>query len=196
MRFERTAIPGVTIIELEKHGDDRGFFARAWCAREFEEAGLNADLVQVNLSYNRERGTLRGLHYQAPPHAEAKLVRCVRGALYDVVVDLRPDSPSFLRWYGADLSAENRRALYVPEGCAHGFQTLADETEAFYQVSAFYAPESEGGYRWNDPAFAIDWPQPNPPAISDKDRAWTDFDEAEARRIWSLQPAGSSGGRP
>lgn len=175
MRFEPTAIPEVVIVELEERGDERGFFARAWCEREFEEAGLNPRLVQVNLSHNRSRNTLRGMHYQRAPHAEAKLVRCIRGAIFDVAVDIRPGSPTFGRWAGAELSADNRRMLYVPEGFGHGFQTLADETEVLYQVSEFYAPDAEAGFRWDDPAFAVEWPLGSPDVISEKDASWQEF---------------------
>jgi dTDP-4-dehydrorhamnose 3,5-epimerase len=180
MRFEPTAIPEVVIVDLEEHGDERGFFARAWCEREFEDAGLNPRLVQVNLSYNRARNTLRGMHYQRAPHAEAKLVRCIRGAIFDVAVDIRADSPTFGRWVGAELSAANRRMLYVPEGFGHGFQTLADDTEVLYQVSEFYAPEAEAGFPWDDTLFAVDWPLGAPEVISDKDAAWPDFLAAHA----------------
>lgn len=174
MRFEATNLPGAFLIDLEPREDERGFFARAWCAREFAEHGLESTMLQVNLSYNRRRGTLRGLHYQRPPHAEAKLIRCIRGALYDTIVDLRPGSATFGQPFGAELSAENRRMLYVPAGFAHGFQTLVDDTEALYQVSAFYEPGAESGIRYDEPRFALQWPLPVS-AISDKDAGWPDF---------------------
>lgn len=171
MRFEETPLTGAFVIEIEPHADDRGFFARTYCAREFEEHGLETRVVQANLSYNRSKGTLRGMHYQAPPAGEAKLVRCIRGAIHDVIVDLRPDSPTYLQHVGVDLTAENRRALFVPALFAHGFQTLEDEVEVFYQVSEFYTPGAERGLRHDDPALGISWPLPVS-EISDKDRSW------------------------
>jgi len=171
VRFEETPLAGAFVIELEPHADDRGFFARAYCAREFEEHGLEPRVVQANLSYNRSKGTLRGMHYQAPPAGEAKLVRCIRGAIHDVIVDLRPDSPTYLQHVGVDLTAENRRALFVPALFAHGFQTLEDEVEVFYQVSEFYTPGAERGLRHDDPALGISWPL-EVSEISDKDRSW------------------------
>lgn len=180
MTFDELPVAGAYRIGLEPHADERGFFARTFCAREFAERGLVECFVQANLSHNPHRGTLRGLHFQRSPHAEAKLVRCTRGALFDVVVDLRPDSPTYGRWAGVELSADNRRALYVPEGCAHGFQTLSDDTEAFYLVSAFYVPDAEGGLCWDDPRLAIDWPVRPPPLISPKDAAWPTLEELPA----------------
>jgi dTDP-4-dehydrorhamnose 3,5-epimerase len=177
MIFKETHIPGAFVIELEERRDDRGLFARAWCANEFEAHGLNPRLVQVNLSFNEHSGTLRGMHLQRAPHEEAKCVRCTRGAIYDVVLDLRPESPTYKRWFAVELTADNRRMLYVPEGCAHGYQTLADETETLYQVSEFYAPASEDGVRWDDPAFAIDWPSTDARQLSPKDAGWPDFVE-------------------
>lgn len=174
MIFEETTVPGAFSIVPEKRGDDRGFFARVWCAREFEEHGLNPRQVQTNISFNRDKGTLRGLHYQLAPHAETKLVRCTRGAIFDVVVDLRPDSPTYRNWFGLRLSAEDHNMLLVPEGCAHGFQTLTDAAEVTYQVSAYYAPDAERGARYDDPAFTIDWPLPVT-SISPKDAAWAPF---------------------
>lgn len=175
MLFNETEIPGTFIVDLEPREDERGFFARAWCRREFEEQGLSGRLVQCNISFNHRSGTLRGLHYQAPPSEEAKLVRCTRGAVFDVIVDLRQDSPTFKSWAGIELTAENRRALYVPEGFAHGYQTLVDATETLYQVSEFYSPEAERGVRWDDPAFGIVWPIAGTRIISEKDRSWPDF---------------------
>jgi dTDP-4-dehydrorhamnose 3,5-epimerase len=173
--FEETAIPGAFVLELEKREDERGFFARAWCAREFSEHGLSTDLSQSNVAHNRRRGTIRGLHYQRAPHEEAKLVRCTRGAIYDVVLDLRPGSPTYKRWAAFELTADNRRMLYIPEGCAHGYQTLTDGTETLYQVSEFYAPDCEGGVRWDDDAFAIAWPDADERLLSEKDATWPDY---------------------
>jgi dTDP-4-dehydrorhamnose 3,5-epimerase len=170
MIFRETSLPGVWVIEPERLGDERGFFARTWCRREFEARGLNPDAVQCNVSWNARRGSVRGLHYQAPPHAEAKLVRCTRGAIWDVAVDLRPESATFKRWTAVELTADNRLALYVPEGCAHGFQTLADDTEVFYQMSALHQPSAERGVRWDDPALAIPWPIASV-TLSERDRA-------------------------
>jgi len=175
--FDELPVVGAYLIGLEPHADERGFFARAFCAREFAEHGLVERFVQANLSHNPHQGTLRGLHFQRSPHAEAKLVRCTRGVLFDIVVDLRAGSPTYAHWAGAELSADNRRALYVPEGCAHGFQTLSDDTEAFYLVSAFYTPDVEAGLRWDDPRLAIDWPIRPPRLISPKDAAWPTLDE-------------------
>jgi dTDP-4-dehydrorhamnose 3,5-epimerase len=170
-----TPLQGATLVELQKHEDSRGFFARAWCQNEFEEQGLSMQCVQANLAYSERRGTLRGMHYQVAPYAEAKLMRCIGGAMYDVIIDLRPDSPTFKHWAGVELSAANRRALYVPEGFAHGYLTLEDHTEAFYPVSQFYTPGAEGGVRWNDPAFGIEWPITEGLILSDKDRNWPDY---------------------
>lgn len=178
MIFAETALPGAFVIDLEPHRDERGFFARGWCEREFEEHGLDPRVAQCNLSYNDLKGTLRGMHYQVAPHEEVKLVRCIRGSIYDVIIDLRPESPAYMNWVGVELSAENRRSLYVPEGFAHGYVTLEDETETFYQVSEFYTPGAEAGVRWNDPAFAIEWPDVDVRVISEKDRAWPDFEPA------------------
>jgi dTDP-4-dehydrorhamnose 3,5-epimerase len=174
MIFQPTSLPGAYVIDIERYEDVRGFFARAWDPREFEAQGLNPRLAQCNISFNLKRGTLRGMHYQAPPHAETKLVRCTAGSLFDVIIDLRPDSPSYTRWFGMTLSAANRRMLYVPEGFAHGFQTLEDNTEVFYQVSAFYAPAAGRGVRWNDPAFGIVWP-PAERVILERDATYPDF---------------------
>lgn len=171
MKFVETALPGAYIIEMEPLRDERGFFARSFCREEFAAHGLNPDLVQCSVSFNDKRGTLRGMHWQAKPHEEAKLVRCTMGAIHDVILDLRPDSPAFRRWVAVELTAENRRALYIPEGCAHGFQTLADNTEVFYQMSEFYHPECARGVRWDDPAFGIEWPVADP-IISARDRAY------------------------
>ena len=168
-------LQGAYIIDLQKHEDNRGFFARAWCENEFKDHGIQATWVQANLAYSEHVGTLRGMHYQAAPYGEAKLMRCIRGAMYDVILDLRPESPTFTHWLGVELGADNQRALYVPEGFAHGYLTLKDHTEAFYPVSQFYTPGAEGGVRWNDPAFGIDWPISEHLILSDKDRNWPDF---------------------
>lgn len=182
MRFEPTALPGVVVVEPERLEDERGFFARTWCTREFERHGLNPRLVQCSISFNARRGTLRGLHYQVAPDQEAKLVRCTMGAIYDVVVDLRPDSPTFRRWVAVELSADNRRMVYVPEGCAHGFQCLQDGCEVFYQMSVFYAPASARGVRWDDPAFGVVWPIA-PPIMSPRDRQYPDFGAAQQAEL-------------
>ncbi len=175
MIFTKTPLEGAWVIELEKRGDDRGFFARAFCTREFAAQGLVERFVQINDSLSAKKGTLRGMHYQLAPKAETKVVRCVRGALWDAIIDLRPSSPTFGKSFGAELTADNRRMLYVPKGFAHGFVTLADDTEAFYLVDEFYAPEQERGLRWDDPRFAIPWPA-KPAVISDKDRSHRLFD--------------------
>jgi dTDP-4-dehydrorhamnose 3,5-epimerase len=169
MLFTETRIRGVFVIEAERRADERGFFARTWCQQEFAERGLNPRIAQCGTSFNPQQGTLRGLHYQAAPHAEAKLVRCTRGAAYDVVVDLRADSPTPHAWFGAELTAENRRMIYLPEGCAHGFLTLADDTEVFYQMSQAYHPGSSRGVRWDDPGLGIRWPH-GVRVISERDR--------------------------
>jgi dTDP-4-dehydrorhamnose 3,5-epimerase len=175
MIFTQTTIPGAYLIDLEKRGDDRGFFARAFCEREFAAHQLVTKFVQVNNSLSAQKGTLRGMHYQLAPKAETKVVRCIRGALYDLILDLREDSPTFGRSFGAELTSENRRVMYVPKGFAHGFITLTDDTEAFYFVDEFYAPECERGVRWNDPRFHLEWPIA-PVIISDKDANQRDFD--------------------
>jgi dTDP-4-dehydrorhamnose 3,5-epimerase len=175
MIFTEVELPGAFIVELEQLHDERGYFARAWSETEFREHGLAGRAVQGNVAYNRRRGTLRGMHYQVAPHEEAKLIRCTRGSLYDVIVDLRPTSPTYLRWTGIELRAADGRMFYVPEGFAHGYQTLEDDTEVFYLVSEAYAPEAERGVRWDDPAFAIDWPPADPRIVSEKDREWPAF---------------------
>jgi dTDP-4-dehydrorhamnose 3,5-epimerase len=175
MRFSETKLPGVVEIHLEPRADDRGFFARSWCQQEFEAQGLNSRLVQCNVSFNYRKGTLRGMHFQAAPHAEAKLVRCTKGAVYDVALDLRPESPAYKSWVAVVLSTENRQMLYIPEGCAHGFLTLEDETEVFYLMSEFYHAESAGGVRWDDPAFAIAWPE-EVQVISERDATYPAFE--------------------
>ena len=174
MKFIETSLKGAFLVELEPMIDERGLFARTWCQREFAAHGLNQNLVQCNISFNVSKGTLRGMHYQVEPFEEAKVVRCTRGALYDVIIDLRPDSATFKQWLGVELTAENRRMLYIPEGIAHGFLTLEPQTEVFYQMSEFYHPESARGVRWNDPAFGIQWPQ-EVLIISEKDRQYPNF---------------------
>ena len=171
MKFVPTPLAGAYVIELDKREDERGFFARLFCEREFAEAGLETRFVQINNSLSRDRGTLRGMHYQLGDAAEVKLVRCAAGALYDVIVDLRPDSPTYLENIGVELTARNRWALYVPEMFAHGLQTLEDDTEVFYQISAFYAPDKAVGLRADDPRLAIRWPLPVTD-ISERDRSW------------------------
>lgn len=175
MKFLETKLKGSFIIIPERIEDERGFFARTFCRREFEAHGLNPNLVQCNISFNKQKGTLRGMHYQLPPHAETKLVRCTAGAIYDVIIDLRAESPTYKEWYAAELTAENHQMLYVPEGFAHGYETLTDSTEAAYQVSEFYSPEGERGVRWNDPVFSIVWPLPVA-EISHKDAAHQEWE--------------------
>jgi dTDP-4-dehydrorhamnose 3,5-epimerase len=174
MTFQETKLAGVFEIQIEAKADERGFFARTWCRQEFESHGLNAGLAQCSLSFNTRKGTLRGMHYQATPFPETKVVRCTRGSLYDVVLDLREQSPTFKQWIGATLDAEKRNMIYVPEGCAHGFITLEAETEIFYQISEFFKPELSRGVRWNDAAFNIAWPAPVQ-LISERDRTYPDF---------------------
>lgn len=171
MHFKKTKLEGAYVIEPERLEDERGFFARTFCRREFEAHGLNPVFVQLNISHNRVKGTLRGMHYQAEPHAEAKLVRCTRGAVFDVILDLRPGAATYRQWFSVELNMDNRRAVYVPEGVAHGIQTLADDTEVFYHMSEFYHPEVARGVRWDDPAFGIEWPLPDP-LLSDRDRSF------------------------
>jgi len=173
--FRETKLKGAFVIEPEKFEDDRGFLARSFSQREFENHGLNARMVECNISFSSKRHTVRGMHFQNPPHAQAKLIRCTKGSIYDVIVDLRPKSSTFKQWIGEELTVENRRLLYVPEGFAHGFQTLEENTEVFYQISNFYAPGSEGGVRWNDPAFGIMWPATDGVTINERDRNYPDF---------------------
>jgi dTDP-4-dehydrorhamnose 3,5-epimerase len=177
MIFTETKLLGAYLISPEPITDDRGFFARTWCQQEFCAHGLVSDLVQCNVSFNHRQGTLRGMHYQASPYGEAKLVRCTMGAIYDVLVDLRPTSPTFCQWTAAELTAQNRQMLYVPEGIAHGLQTLMDDTEVFYQMSAFYVAEAARGVRWNDPTFGIEWPLAVT-VMADRDRQYPDFEGA------------------
>lgn len=175
MTFQETKLPGVFEIRIEREMDERGFFARSWCQKESESHGLNPKIVQCSVSFNARKGTLRGIHYQTPPFAEAKLVRCTSGAIYDVVLDLRRHSPAFKDWIGLVLRAEDRNMVYVPEGCGHGFLTLEEDTEVFYQMSEFHNPECSRGVRWDDPAFRITWPG-NVAVISERDRRFPSFE--------------------
>jgi dTDP-4-dehydrorhamnose 3,5-epimerase len=174
MKFVETKLKGSFIIEPERLEDERGFFARSWCQREAKQYGLEPKWLQCNISYNKSKGTMRGMHYQAAPFEEAKLVRCTMGAICDVIIDLRPDSATFKKWMAVELSSANRRMLYIPEGFAHGFLTLQDQSEVFYQMSEFYVPELARGVRWNDPAFGIEWPI-SVSVMTDKDRTFPDF---------------------
>lgn len=174
MIFTETKLAGAFVIELERRSDQRGFFARTYCQQEFEAHGLNTQVVQCNVSFNKRKGTLRGMHYQAAPFAEAKLVRCTSGSIYDVIIDLRPASATFKQHFAVELSAENRRMLYIPEEFAHGFQTLQDDTEVFYQMAQRYSAEHARGLRWNDPAFGIAWPE-GQRIIIDRDGNYPDF---------------------
>lgn len=174
MIFSPQPLAGACIIDVQRIEDERGFFGRTWCARELEEHGLEASLVQCSLSFNRLRGTLRGMHYQASPHEEAKLVRCTIGAIHDVIIDLRPESPTYKRWLAVELTADNRRMLFVPRGFAHGFLTLVDASEVLYQMSTFFTPDGARGVRWDDPAFGIAWPF-SPTTLSDRDRSYPDY---------------------
>lgn len=174
MKFIETPLEGVYLIELEPVHDERGFFARTWCKEEFQEHGLNPNLAQCSLSFNKKKGTLRGMHYQCEPHQEAKLVRCCAGAIYDVVLDLRRGSQTFGKWFAAELSTSDQKTLYIPEGCAHGFQSLEDASTVFYQISESYHPESARGVRWNDPLFCIKWPITTP-ILSERDRSFADY---------------------
>jgi dTDP-4-dehydrorhamnose 3,5-epimerase len=173
--FTESPLAGAFVIDMERREDERGFFARTWCKQELEKQGLVSDLHQINVSYNHRKATIRGMHYQVMPYREVKIFRCGRGAIWDVIIDLRPSSPTFLKWFAVELTAENRRQLYVPKDFAHGYQTLVDDTEVYYSVSELYAPESERGIRWNDPHFAIRWPMTAEPTLSLKDRTWPDF---------------------
>ena len=174
MIFTETKLSGAYILEIEKREDERGFFTRTFCQREFKEHGLNPNLVQCNISYNKLIGTLRGMHFQATPHQEAKLVRCTQGAIHDVIIDIRPDSPTYLKHIAIGLTADTHNALYVPEGFAHGFLTLEPDTCVFYQMSEFYAPGYARGFRWDDPAFNIEWPA-DVNMISERDAGYPDY---------------------
>ncbi len=176
MRIHETPIPGVRLIDSDVFSDERGLFVRAWAASEFEVMGLETRITQASLATNHRRGTIRGLHYQAAPFEEVKVIRAVRGAVWDVALDLRPDSPTFRQWFGVELGADNHRLLYIPRGVAHGYQTLTDDAAVFYFVSAPYSPEHQRGVRWDDPAFAISWPLGAPAVLSDRDAAFPDFE--------------------
>jgi dTDP-4-dehydrorhamnose 3,5-epimerase len=175
VKFQETELAGAYLVELERREDERGWFARAWDPDELRAVGLDSRLAQVSIAWNDRRGTLRGLHYQAAPYGEAKLVRCTRGAIHDVLVDLRPGSPTRKRWISVELSEGDGRMVYVPEGVAHGYQTLADATETTYLISEFYRADAQRGVRWDDPAFGIEWPQTDERVLSERDRAWPDF---------------------
>ena len=174
MKFSETKLKGAFVVDIDPFRDERGYFSRMFCRNEFIAHGLNPDVAQCNVSFNHKRGTLRGMHYQLPPSAEVKFIRCVRGAIFDVIIDLRKGSPTYMQWVGVELTEENGRMFYVPEGFAHGYQTLADNTEVQYMVSEFYSPEHERGVRHDDPAFGIEWPIENP-MISEKDRMHDDY---------------------
>jgi dTDP-4-dehydrorhamnose 3,5-epimerase len=179
MKFMATRLKGAFIIEPERLNDNRGFFARTWCKHEFMSHGLNPNLVQCNISFNTKKGTLRGMHHQVAPHEEAKIVRCTAGAIYDVIIDLRSTSPTFKKWLFVELSAVNRKMIYIPEGFSHGFMTLQDNTEVLYQMSDFFAPECARGIRWNDPSFNIKWPL-DVAVISEKDSQYHDFESSHS----------------
>ena len=182
MRFEETIVPGAYVIQDDRFDDERGFFARIWCRDELGGQGLDQGIAQASLSRNLKRGTLRGLHFQRPPHEETKIVRCVRGAIYDVIVDLRDDSPAYRRWFAIELDAARGGALYIPPGVAHGFQTLVDDTDVLYLISVPYAPSHAASVAWNDPAFNVEWPEIAERTLSDRDRAWPPYDSKESLR--------------
>ncbi len=175
MIFKETKLKGAFIIELEKHKDARGYFARAWCKKEFEAYGLNTNIVQANVAFSLQKNTLRGMHFQIRPYQEAKLVRCIRGTVFDVIIDLRPNSITYCEWLGVELTLENHTMLYVPEGFAHGYLTLEYNAEVFYMVSQFYMPDLERGVRWDDPVFDVEWPETSDLVISEKDKNWPDY---------------------
>jgi dTDP-4-dehydrorhamnose 3,5-epimerase len=182
MRFTETCVHGAFVVELDRHADERGFFARIWDPDELEEAGLPRALAQASISRSTRAGTLRGLHFQRAPHAEAKLVRCVGGSVFDVVLDLRPESPTYLDWHAVELTRDNGRALFIPKGCAHGFRTLEDDTEILYLISHAHVPSAASGVRWDDPAFAIVWPEAQSRILNDRDATWPDFEPVQRRR--------------
>lgn len=175
MIFTETKLKGVFVIQAEKIEDERGFFARMWCEKEFKAHGLSPNLAQISVAFNKKKGTIRGMHYQKPPHEEAKLVYCTKGKIYDVVVDLRPASKTFKDWFSIEIQSTDYKIVYVPRGCAHGYQTLEDNTDVIYQMSTFFMPEYYAGVRWNDPAFKIKWPYPDDVITSKKDRDYLDF---------------------
>ena len=176
MIFKSTKIPGSYVIEQERLEDHRGYFARTWCTQEFSAHGLETNFVQHSVSHNARQGTLRGMHYQSAPHAECKLVRVTRGAIFDVIIDLRAESPTHKAWFGVELNSENGTMLYIPDGCAHGFLTLSDDTDVQYQITEFFRPESAAGVRWNDSAFSVDWPS-HPAVIADRDSHYEDYQQ-------------------
>jgi len=175
MQFKELSVEGAYLITLDKHEDERGYFSRSWCLKEFSEQGITFNPEQANIAYSYKKGTLRGMHYQKAPHAEAKLIRCVRGAIYDASIDLRPDSATYRQWVGLELKGRHAQLLFIPEGLAHGYQTLEDNTEIYYQVSHAYTPTAEMGIRWNDPEFQIEWPITKKVILSEKDKRWPDF---------------------
>ena len=175
MIFTKTALTGAYIVEPEKYEDNRGYFARVYCQNEFKSHGIRVNMVQTNISLSRKRGTIRGLHYQVHPYAEVKLIRCMKGSIWDVIIDLRPDSSTYRQSFGIELNPDNSRMLLIPENFAHGYQSLVDRTEVYYQVSQFYTPSAERGIRWNDPAFQIQWPEMNHPIVSQKDNQWPNY---------------------
>ncbi|MBL1210722.1 dTDP-4-dehydrorhamnose 3,5-epimerase [Geminocystis sp. GBBB08] len=175
MKFIETLLKRVYVIEIEPISDHRGFFARSWCEQEFRDYGLNPNLVQCNISFNAKKGTLRGMHYQIQPHEETKLVRCTQGSIYDVIIDIQPESSTFKQWFGVELTAKNHKMLYIPEGFAHGFQTLEDDTEVLYQMSEFYHPECAKGVRFDDPSFKINWLLTENLIMSEKDQNYLNF---------------------
>lgn len=176
MIFKETKLKGAYIVEINKLGDERGFFGRSWCAKEFAEQGLNTNVVQRNTSFSKDKGTLRGMHYQVAPYEETKFIRCTKGAIFDVIIDLRQDSPTFKQWFGVELTQDNYKMLYVPEKFAHGFMTIKEDSEVEYLVTQYYTPNAEGGCRWNDPEFGIEWPG-EPTVISAKDKVHPLFDQ-------------------
>lgn len=180
MIVTETKLAGVFVVQPQRFEDERGFIAPSFSAKLFAAHGMCANFVENNISYSKRRGTIRGLHFQAPPHGQAKLVRCTRGSVFDVAVDLRPESKTFKEWVGIELSADNRSLLYLPDDCAHGYQSLEDDSEVFYMVSQVYAAESGRGFRWNDPAFGIKWPEINPMIINERDRSYRDFELSES----------------
>ena len=189
MIFTPAPLRGAVIIDVERRGDERGYLARTYCQQEFADHGLETGFVQASTIFSPKRNTLRGLHFQKTPHGEVKVVRCTRGAARVTIVDLRPDSSTYLEWLGVELSPENGRLLYVPKGCAQGYQTLADDTEVAYQMSHEYVPEAAGGVRWDDPAFGIEWPPAEERIISERDRAWPDYHSTRARQAPVGPPA-------
>jgi dTDP-4-dehydrorhamnose 3,5-epimerase len=175
MIFTETELKGAYVIEPEKYQDERGYFARVFCENEFKFHGIKLNMVQSNIGFSRKKGTIRGLHYQVYPHAEVKLIRCISGSIFDVIIDLRPESPTYKQWFGIELNSKNSQMLLVPENFAHGYQSLVDNTEVFYLVSQFYTADAERGVRWDDPLFKIQWPEMIHPIISEKDKSWPDF---------------------